>query len=236
MDGVDGPTDRDEVRRVDELDLPTLLLLRTFGRAYDQIAAELQISREAVTAGVSADRDTGRRGGIPVYTFYDRRVTAGPEQGTVGPEEEDMLSGVIDLRLRQARDVMRPWEDVDVVRVDRPVTAVLDEMLSASHTRFPAVDGDGVVDARTPEWNYTAIVPAPDGGGLTVLGMPAAEPGSTLASDIRNVRASLPARSSGWDCSWFPACESTAFRSWSCRHCCPWRKCCSCGGRGAATP
>ena len=73
------------------------------------------------------------------------------EQGTLGADEEDMLTGVIDLRLREVADIMRPWEDVDVVRVDRPAEEVLDMMLTAAHTRFPAVDGDevlGVVHAR----------------------------------------------------------------------------------------
>jgi putative hemolysin len=67
------------------------------------------------------------------------------EHGTLGADEEDMLTGVIDLRLREVADIMRPWEDVDVVRVDRPTAEALDAMLSASHTRFPAVDGDAVI-------------------------------------------------------------------------------------------
>jgi putative hemolysin len=74
------------------------------------------------------------------------------EHGTVDPDEEDMLSGVIDLRIRQARDVMRRWEDVDVVRLDAPPLQVLDAMLTAAHTRFPAVRGTdevvGVIHAR----------------------------------------------------------------------------------------
>jgi len=74
------------------------------------------------------------------------------EQGTVDADEEDMLSGVIDLRIRQARDVMRHWEDVDVVRLDAPVLETLDAMLSAAHTRFPTLHGPdevvGVIHAR----------------------------------------------------------------------------------------
>jgi CBS domain containing-hemolysin-like protein len=74
------------------------------------------------------------------------------EHGAVAPDEEHMLSGVIDLRLRQARDVMRRWEDVDVVRLDAPPLEALDAMLTAAHTRFPAVRGSdevvGVVHAR----------------------------------------------------------------------------------------
>ena len=74
------------------------------------------------------------------------------QRGTVGPEEEDMLSGVIDLRIRQARDVMRRWSDVDVVDLDASPLDALDAMLTAAHTRFPAVRrGDevlGVIHAR----------------------------------------------------------------------------------------
>ena len=67
------------------------------------------------------------------------------EHGTLAADEEDMLTGVIDLRLREVADIMRRWEDVDVVRLDHPAADELDAMLSASHTRFPAVDGDEVV-------------------------------------------------------------------------------------------
>lgn len=74
------------------------------------------------------------------------------QHGTLAAEEEDMLTGVIDLRLREAGDVMRPWSEVDVVRLDRPADEELDAMLAAAHTRFPAVEGEedvvGVVHAR----------------------------------------------------------------------------------------
>ena len=74
------------------------------------------------------------------------------QHGTLGAEEEDMLTGVIDLRLREAGDVMRPWSEVDVVHVDRPANEQLDTMLAAAHTRFPAVERErdviGVMHAR----------------------------------------------------------------------------------------
>ena len=74
------------------------------------------------------------------------------QHGTLAAEEEDMLTGVIDLRLREAGDVMRPWSEVDVVRLDRPADEELDAMLAAAHTRFPAVERDedviGVIHAR----------------------------------------------------------------------------------------
>ncbi len=99
--------------------------------------------------------------GVPLVGVGERPLTReelrgvlaeAEEHGAVAPEEEHMLSGVIDLRIRQARDVMRRWEEVDVVRLDTPASDALDAMLSAAHTRFPAVRGDdqvvGVVHAR----------------------------------------------------------------------------------------
>ena len=85
-------------------------------------------------------------GDRPVSREELRGVLAEAEEhGTLGAEEEDMLSGVIDLRLREAADIMRPWEDVDIVRLDRPVGEELDAMLSAAHTRFPAMRDTEVV-------------------------------------------------------------------------------------------
>jgi putative hemolysin len=99
--------------------------------------------------------------GVPAVTVGERPISReelrgvlaeAEEHGTLGAEEEDMLSGVIDLRLREAGDIMKPWEDVDVVRLDRDAQESLDAMLSAAHTRFPVVEGDyevvGVIHAR----------------------------------------------------------------------------------------
>ena len=99
--------------------------------------------------------------GVNAVAAGDRAVTRdelrgvlqeAEEHGTLGAEEENMLTGVIDMRLRHAADVMRPWDDVDVVRVDDPADEALDAMLMAAHSRFPAVTGEdeviGVIHAR----------------------------------------------------------------------------------------
>ena len=99
--------------------------------------------------------------GVPAVGVGERPLTReelrgvlqeAEERGTVGPEEEDMLSGVIDLRIREARDVMRRWSDVDVVDLGAAPLDALDAMLDAAHTRFPVVERDnevvGVIHAR----------------------------------------------------------------------------------------
>jgi putative hemolysin len=67
------------------------------------------------------------------------------QHGELGADEEDMLSGVIDLRIRQVQDVMRPWDDVAVVHLDEPSGATLDRMLASAHSRFPALGTAGEV-------------------------------------------------------------------------------------------
>jgi putative hemolysin len=92
--------------------------------------------------------------GVPAVTAGDRPISReelrgvlqeAEEHGALQADEEAMLTGVIDLRVRQARDVMRPWDDVTYVRLDEPAAAALETMLSAAHTRFPALAGDGEV-------------------------------------------------------------------------------------------
>jgi putative hemolysin len=113
--------------------------------------------------------------GVPAVSAGDRPISReelrgvlqdAEEHGTLGAEEEDMLTGVIDLRLREAGDIMRPWEDVDVVRLDRPAEEALDAMLSAAHTRFPAIEGDsevvGVLHARDAWVAWRSEGGAPD--------------------------------------------------------------------------
>ncbi|HSD77628.1 MAG TPA: hemolysin family protein, partial [Solirubrobacteraceae bacterium] len=65
------------------------------------------------------------------------------EQGALRPDEEDMLTAVIDLRAREVRDVMVPWEDVQVVDATAAAAAVLAEIRDAPYTRYPATNGRG---------------------------------------------------------------------------------------------
>jgi putative hemolysin len=127
----------------------------------------LQLSTRAVLAPL----------GVPAVGVGERPISReelrgvlqeAEEHGTLGAEEEDMLTGVIDLRLREVADIMRPWDDVDVVRLDQPPEEELDRMLGAAHTRFPAIEGDndvvGVLHARDAwvAWRSSADGSPPD--------------------------------------------------------------------------
>jgi putative hemolysin len=70
-------------------------------------------------------------------------VQEAEEQGALRPEEEDMLTAVMDLRAREVRDVMVPWDDVHVVDASAPAAEVLAAIREAPFTRYPATDGRG---------------------------------------------------------------------------------------------
>ena len=145
--------------------VPKAMALHTAERLALVIAPPIDLFSRAVAPLVWVLQRTAqlvlRPLGVPSVGVGERPLTReelrgvlqeAEERGTVAPDEEEMLSGVIDLRIRQARDVMRRWEDVDVVRLDEPVLEELDAMLAAAHTRFPALQGGddivGVIHAR----------------------------------------------------------------------------------------
>jgi putative hemolysin len=138
--------------------VPKALALHAAERVAVLVARPIDLFARAVAPAVWVLQGTARTVlaplGVPAVGVGERPMSReelrgvlqeAEEHGMLGAEEEDMLTGVIDLRLREAGDIMRPWEDVDVVRLDHPPRAALDEMLAAAHTRFPAVDGDEVV-------------------------------------------------------------------------------------------
>jgi putative hemolysin len=90
--------------------------------------------------------------GVPAVTSGEQPVSReelravlqeAEQHGALAADEEDMLTGVIDLRLRSAGEIMRPWEGVDFVDLARPVPETLDAMLAAPHTRFPVLEHSG---------------------------------------------------------------------------------------------
>jgi putative hemolysin len=145
--------------------VPKALALHTAERLALLIARPIDLFARLVSPVVWVLQRTAqlvlRPLGVPSIGVGDRPLTrdelrgvlqGAEEHGTVAADEEHMLSGVIDLRIRQARDIMRRWEEVDVVRLDAPALEVLDAMLTAAHTRFPAVRGAedviGIIHAR----------------------------------------------------------------------------------------
>jgi putative hemolysin len=145
--------------------VPKALALHTAEKVAVLVARPVDLFARSVTPAVwvlqVSARLVLRPLGVPAVSAGDRPMSReelrgvlqeAEQHGELGAEEEDMLTGVIDLRLREAADVMRPWEDVAVVRLDDPAEAALDAMLGAAHSRFPAVRGEaeviGVLHAR----------------------------------------------------------------------------------------
>lgn len=118
--------------------------------------------------------------GIPAVTAGERPISReelrgvlqeAEEYGTLRADEEDMLTGVIDLRLREAGDVMRPWEDVVWVRVDGPGEEAIETMFTASWSRFPALAGENEVVGVLHVRDVWTAWRAADGGDVDLRGL-----------------------------------------------------------------
>ena len=161
--------------------VPKALALHAAERVAVVVARPIDLFARAVTPGVWVLEVTARAVlrplGVPDVTAGERVLTIdelrgafqdAEEQGTLEAETEDMLTGVIDLRLRRAQDVMRPWEDVVAVRLDEPAEVALGRMLEAAHSRFPAIAGDvhvtGIIHARDA-WTASRAA-GEDGAGV----------------------------------------------------------------------
>ena len=72
-------------------------------------------------------------------------IAQSEEGGAIEPEEADMLEGVFGLQGNVARDIMTPRPEVTTLAADIPVRAALTEVLATRHSRFPVLNGDGVL-------------------------------------------------------------------------------------------
>ena len=72
-------------------------------------------------------------------------IAQSEEGGAIEPEEADMLEGVFGLQGSLARDIMTPRPEVTTLLADTPVRAALVEALASRHSRFPVINGDGVL-------------------------------------------------------------------------------------------
>lgn len=66
-------------------------------------------------------------------------------EGSIGQEEERMITGLIGLAGREVREVLVPWDDVITVPAGASLTDAAELVLSSPHTRYPALDDDGQV-------------------------------------------------------------------------------------------
>jgi CBS domain containing-hemolysin-like protein len=72
-------------------------------------------------------------------------IAQSEEGGAIEPEEADMLEGVFGLQESLTRDIMTPRPEVTTLLADSPVRAALTEALGTRHSRFPVLNGDGVL-------------------------------------------------------------------------------------------
>ena len=72
-------------------------------------------------------------------------IAQGEEGGAIEPEEADMLEGVFGLQGSLARDIMTPRPEVTTLLAETPLRAALVEALASRHSRFPVLNGDGVL-------------------------------------------------------------------------------------------
>jgi CBS domain containing-hemolysin-like protein len=72
-------------------------------------------------------------------------IAQSEEGGAIEPEEADMLEGVFGLQQSLARDIMTPRPEVTTLTADIPVRTALTEVLATRHSRFPVLNGDGVL-------------------------------------------------------------------------------------------
>ena len=72
-------------------------------------------------------------------------IAQSEEGGAIEPEEADMLEGVFGLQGSLARDIMTPRPEVTTLLAETPLRAALIEALATRHSRFPVLNGDGVL-------------------------------------------------------------------------------------------
>jgi CBS domain containing-hemolysin-like protein len=72
-------------------------------------------------------------------------IAQSEEGGALEPEEADMLEGVFGLGETLTRDIMTPRPEVTTLAADSTVREALTEALLTRHSRFPVLNGDGVL-------------------------------------------------------------------------------------------
>ncbi|MBN1231122.1 MAG: HlyC/CorC family transporter [Anaerolineales bacterium] len=69
-------------------------------------------------------------------------VDEGQKQGTLEQEESKMISSILELNDTMAREIMIPRIDMFTLDVNKPLSSVMDEILTSGYSRIPVHDGN----------------------------------------------------------------------------------------------
>ncbi len=122
-------------------------------------------------------------------------IAQSEEGGAIEPEEADMLEGVFGLQGSLTRDIMTPRPEVTSLAAEMTVKAALVEALATRHSRFPVLNGDGVLGVVHLSQLARAVLeredtPLRDIAG-TALFVPETQPVDDLLRQLQARRASL---------------------------------------------
>ncbi len=142
---------------VGELAPKTVAIQRAEGVAL-RIARPLELFRKVFQPFIWAMNGAGNAlvRALGVEPASERELASTPEDlqiliaqseegGAIEPEEADMLEGVFGLQGSVVRDIMTPRPEVTTLSASIPVRAGLTEVLATRHSRFPVLNGDGVL-------------------------------------------------------------------------------------------
>lgn len=123
-------------------------------------------------------------------------IAQSEEGGAIEPEEADMLEGVFGLQESLTRDIMTPRPEVTTLLADSPVRAALTEALGTRHSRFPVLNGDGVLGIVHLSQLARGLLEAGEdtpvrGLAGTALFVPETQPVDDLLRQLQARRASL---------------------------------------------
>jgi len=132
--------------------------------------------------------------GIPSAAVGDRPVTReelrsvleeAEQHGTLDAHEEEMLSGVMELRGREVREVLLAWDDVVTVPAGASIAEATEVVLGSRFTRYPALDESGQVVGVLHMRELTrALADGRDGSVADILREPLIVPPQVRLEDL----------------------------------------------------
>lgn len=91
---------------------------------------------------LSGVRDEESENGDSAKQEILQAASEGQAEGTVDPEEVQMIESVIEFGQTQASEIMTPRTDIVALPADTPWTDAIERIIEAGHTRVPAYEGD----------------------------------------------------------------------------------------------